>query len=50
MSIGAGATALFHDLHKVTVEARDADDPEAFAALLEVVARHGVEVVVPELV
>ncbi len=49
VSVGAGATAMFRDLHEVTAEA-DPDDPGTFVALLEVVARHGVEVVVPELV
>jgi len=50
VSIGAGATAAFRDYAAVSSDAPDFNDLDTVAALLEVNARHGVEIVAPELV
>ena len=48
ISIGAGATRAFLDYAAASPEAPDFTDIDAVLGLLEVNARHGVEVVLPE--
>ena len=49
VSVGDGATAMFRDI-AATTAGRDLADPETQAAIGEVLARHGVEMLAPETV
>jgi quercetin dioxygenase-like cupin family protein len=49
VSTGAGATAAFDDYAEVAPEAPEMTDLEGVLKVLEVNARHGIEVVVPEV-